>query len=50
MQSQTKNLTISGPVFSDKLRYIVGFGLTEMDISTNHKTFADFFPSFGWLI
>ena len=27
----------SGPVFSYKLRYIVGFGLVEMAISTNTK-------------
>ena len=27
----------SGPVFSYKLRYIVGFGLVEMAISTNPK-------------
>ena len=26
-----------GPVFSYKLRYIVGFGLVEMAISTNPK-------------
>ena len=26
-----------GPVISYKLRYIVGFGLVEMDISTNPK-------------
>ena len=26
-----------GPVFSYKLRYIVGFGLVEMAISTNQK-------------
>ena len=28
---------ISGPVFSYKLRYIVGFWLVEMAISTNQK-------------
>ena len=28
---------ITGPVFSYKLRYIVGFWLVEMAISTNHK-------------
>ena len=28
---------ISGSVFSYKLRYIVGFGLVEMAISTNPK-------------
>ena len=28
---------VSGPVISYKLRYIVGFGLDEMDISTNPK-------------
>ena len=27
----------TGPVFSYKLRYIVGFGLVEMAISTNPK-------------
>ena len=27
----------SGPIFSYKLRYIVGFGLVEMAISTNPK-------------
>ena len=26
-----------GPVFSHKLRYIAGFGLVQMDISTNPK-------------
>ena len=30
-------LIIPGPVFSYKLRYIVGFRLVEMDISTNQK-------------
>ena len=28
---------ISGPIFSYKLRYIVGFRLVEMAISTNQK-------------
>ena len=28
---------LSGPVFSYKLRYIVGFWLVEMAISTNQK-------------
>ena len=30
-------MVISGPVFSYKLRYIVGFWLVEMAISTNQK-------------
>ena len=32
-----KNISDSGPVFSYKLRYIVGFWLVEMAISTNQK-------------
>ena len=30
-------ISVSGPVFSYKLRYIVGFWLVEMAISTNQK-------------
>ena len=31
-------VTVPGPVFSYKLRYIVGFWLVEMAISTNQKS------------
>ena len=33
----TSLVLLSGPVFAYKLRYIVGFGLVEIDISTNPK-------------
>ena len=35
--NHTYLIWLSGPVFSYKLRYIVGFGLVEMAISTNPK-------------
>ena len=35
--SSSKRFRVSGPVFSYKLWYIVGFGLVEMAISTNPK-------------
>ena len=37
VQNKLWQRTTSGPVFSYKLRYIVGFWLVEMAISTNQK-------------
>ena len=36
-KKQSQLFTVTGPAFSYKLRYIVGFGLVEMAISTNPK-------------
>ena len=35
--SSRKGYSVTGPVFSYKLRHIVGFWLVEMAISTNQK-------------
>ena len=39
----------AGPVFSYKLRYIVGFGLVDMVISTNQKpaTYRNLYQNTG---
>ena len=47
---QTVDFVISGPVFSYKLRYIGGFGLVEMVISTNPKPtiYRNLYDNKGW--